>query len=262
MQELLAALSLILMLATGTVQTGIDIDQTYGASYTKTTEIAAFSRHVIETYRTDLSELKVACFGDSLTSGVGQGNYPEMMKLFLGTDHIYNCGAGGSPVSGDNPAAMVKRYHEIPEDADVIVICGGVNDSFEVTESRFGETGKKKPFCDDLNRMLTGLQTDYPDATIFFYVPPPSYEFVRVKQNNPALLTQEQFRAEILRQCSSLGIDTIDAYSLNFMNPFDEQVRQLLYRDHTHPNATGNQLMAGFIAARILLWAHETGFSS
>ena len=97
MQELLAALSLILMLATGTVQTGIDIDQTYGASYTKTTEIAAFSRHVIETYRTDLSELKVACFGDSLTSGVGQGLI-FVLQCRIGILHLI--ATVGGPIGG------------------------------------------------------------------------------------------------------------------------------------------------------------------
>lgn len=262
MQELLAALSFVLMLATGTVQENIDTNQPYGASYAQTTQITAFSNHVLEQYRTDLSELRVACIGDSLTSGVGQGNYPDMMKPLLGTLHIQNCGVGGSSICATGHRPMADRYREIPEDSDVIVVCGGINDSFEVTESRFGEAGTAQTFCGDLNRLLTGLQTDYPDAKIFFYIPPPSYEFTRVKQNNPALLTQERFRAEILRQCNSLGIDVIDAYSLNFMNPFDEQVRQLLYRDHTHPNMTGNQLMAGFIAARIMLWAQETGFSS
>ena len=262
MQELLAALSFVLMLATGTVQGGIDAGQPYGASYAKTTEISIFARQVLESYRADLSELRVACIGDSLTSGIGQGNYPDIMKPLIGTAHISNHGVGGSSISGSVHNPMVKRYREIPEDTDVIVVCGGVNDSFEVTESSFGEVGAEKTFCGDLNRLLTGLQTDYPDAKIIFYVPPPSYEFVELKEKNPALLTQERFRAEILSQCNSLGIDVIDAYSLNFMNPFDEQVRQLLYRDNTHPNAAGNHLMASLIAARIVLWAHEAGFAS
>ena len=262
MQELLAALSFVLMLATGTVQEGIDVNQPYGVSYAKTTEIALFAGHVLDQYKTDLSELRIACIGDSLTSGVGQGNYPEMMKSMLGTEHIYNCGVGGSSVSAAGHAPMAYRYRDIPQDADVIVVCGGVNDSFEVTENNFGQVGVEKTFCGDLNKLLTGLQTDYPEAAIFFYVPPPSYDFVSVKQKNPALLTQQRFREEILRQCKSLGIHVIDAYSLNFMNPFDEQVRQSLYRDLTHPNAAGNQMMAGFIAARIILWAQETGFAS
>lgn len=262
MQELIAALSLVLSLATGTVQGGMDIAQPYGASYAKTMDITGFSNHVVETYYSDLSELRVACIGDSLTSGVGQGNYPDMMKPMLGTEHIYNCGVGGSSICGVGHAPMSNRYWEIPEDTDVIVVCGGLNDSFEVTEEKFGEVGTINTFCGDVDRLLKGLQDGYPDAKIFFYIPPPSYEFDSLKAKNPALLTQERFRAEILRQCKSLGIDVIDAYSLNFLNPFDEQVRMSLYRDHTHPNGTGLQLMACFIAARIVLWAQETGFSS
>ncbi|MDE7427983.1 MAG: SGNH/GDSL hydrolase family protein, partial [Lachnospiraceae bacterium] len=118
----------------------------------------------------DFSGKKIACLGDSITAAANleeQENYPDcsypsILKELLGAEEVYNLGIGGSSIGRYWSDAFVDRYQEIPSDTDIILVMGGTNDGFCLSEKEFGTLEERKPwtFCGDLDELMRGLQED------------------------------------------------------------------------------------------------------
>ena len=112
----------------------------------------------------DFSGKKIACLGDSITAaanlegeaGYLSYSYPSVLKELLGAEEVYNLGIGGSSIGRYWSDAFVERYKQIPEDTDIIIVMGGTNDGFCLSEKEFGNFTERRPwtFCGDLDELM------------------------------------------------------------------------------------------------------------
>ena len=231
-------------------------------SYRLSLQNEIWSKDYIANCGINFTGLKIACIGDSLTEGIGgEKSYPEVIAELLPGATVLNYGIGGSTIGSGysgSSAPMVDRYTEIPRDVDVIVVCGGVNDSFVVDYETFGETGES--YSAEVAELLKGLLRDYPHAKIFCLIPMAVRAFDDVKAQNPNLLTQQVFRREIILRSLAYNIEVIDLYNTNVLNPYDETVRAEFFYDGTHLSTRGYEIMGSIVAVRIAIWANNTGW--
>ena len=118
----------------------------------------------------DFSEISIACLGDSITEAANlsdmenyqQYSYPTKLKDLLGAESVVNLGIGGSSIGRYWDQAFVDRYQEIPEDTDLILVMGGTNDGFCLSENELGtmEERKERTYIGDLDELMRSLKRD------------------------------------------------------------------------------------------------------
>ena len=89
--------------------------------------------------------------------------------------------------------AFVDRYQKIPEDSDIILVMGGTNDEFCASLVEFGNSAerKRRTFWGDLDELMDGLKTDYPNAEVIFMTPLPNSLQDYLKIQHPYLIPQD-----------------------------------------------------------------------
>lgn len=127
------------------------------SSYEETMLVNEEDRICLAGRRTDFSGKKIACLGDSITAAANLEEeegyltyaYPSVLKEVLGAEEVYNLGIGGSAIGRYWSDAFVERYTQIPQDTDIIIVMGGTNDGFCLSEKEFGSLAERKPwtFC-------------------------------------------------------------------------------------------------------------------
>ncbi len=130
----------------------------------------------------DFSELTYVALGDSITYGVDgftgvhqkmETPYCDVVGETLGFERTVNLGVSGSCISfaRGEQNAFCKRYVNIPRDADVISVMGGINDTDEnVTIGTISDMSTST-FYGALNVLAKGLKENWSDAFIFFMTP-------------------------------------------------------------------------------------------
>lgn len=241
-------------------------------SYEETLEVNQADRERIAENRRDFSGLKIACLGDSITAaanlegeeGYEQYSYPSRLKELLGAGEVYNLGIGGSTIGRYWSDAYVDRYQEIPEDADIIIVMGGTNDGFCVSDKEFGSLEERafRTFCGDLDELMGGLRENYPDAEIFFVTPLPNILQDYLMSERDYLLPQQRFVDVILTLADEYDYEVIDLYNSNILDSHDANVVADYIPDGVHGNKDGYQIMAEHFAAKIIqYYADEDGES-
>lgn len=241
-------------------------------SYEETLEVNQADRERIAENRRDFSGLKIACLGDSITAaanlegeeGYQQYSYPSRLKELLGAGEVYNLGIGGSSIGRYWSDAYVDRYQEIPEDADIIIVMGGTNDGFCVSDKEFGNLEERafRTFCGDLDELMGGLRENYPDADIFFVTPLPNILQDYLMSERDYLLPQQRFVDVILTLADEYDYEVIDLYNSNILDSHDANVVAEYIPDGVHGNRDGYQIMAEHFAAEIIqYYADEDGES-
>lgn len=231
-------------------------------SYEETLEVNQADRERIAESRRDFSGLKIACLGDSITAaanlegeeGYQQYSYPSRLKELLGAGEVYNLGIGGSSIGRYWSDAYVDRYQEIPEDADIIIVMGGTNDGFCVSDKEFGSLEERtfRTFCGDLDELMGGLRENYPDADIFFVTPLPNILQDYLMSERNYLLPQQRFVDVILTLADEYDYEVIDLYNSNILDSHDANVVADYIPDGVHGNRDGYQIMAEHFAAEII----------
>lgn len=259
--NIITFLALIMSLITGNPREGLDIKQEDGVSVEVTQKVTEIAQDFLSQYDTQAYDLTVTCLGDSITSGINdEPAYPVFMEELLNAE-IVNLGIAGSSIADGCYDPMYLRYREIPQNSDVIILFGGYNDVFLMTDSYFGSTDEPGTFCYALNTLLKGIQENYPDAYFFVVIPPASKDIEVYQRLNPGLYDQVVTRREMIRQCKELGIDRLDLYSMNVMNPNDAKAWENYFFDGIHPKEEGHRVLAALIAAKIAKYAEEGGFN-
>lgn len=229
--------------------------------YQKTIEIDNINKVFIENLDNNLKNKKITCLGDSITYGNGgsykedgtQISYCDYLSKTLSAE-IINLGIGGTAI-GDywDENSFILRWDTIPQDSDIIIIYGGVNDYFI---GNYGDINLKeeKTFTGDCYKLFKNIKEKYVDSKIYVILSyQTDYENIEQFRENDLekyLLTQKEYAAEF-------GFDVIDLYHLDFLNSKDMEVNRNYIPDGIHPNDEGSRLLANQIAVELLLDAQS-----
>lgn len=224
-------------------------------------------RERIAESRIDFSGKKIACLGDSITEASNldseedwkQYSYPAQLKELLGAEEVYNLGIGGSSIGRYWADAFVDRYQEIPEDVDIIIVMGGTNDGFCVSDQEFGNLEERayRTFCGDLDELMRGLKENYPDADIFFATPLPNILQDYLMSERDYLLPQKDFVDVILRMAQEYDFGLIDLYNSNLLDSHDANIVAEYMPDGVHGNHDGYRILAEHFAAELVKFYEE-----
>lgn len=186
--------------------------------------------------------------------GYQQYSYPSRLKELLGAQEVYNLGIGGSSIGRYWSDAYVDRYQEIPEDTDIILVMGGTNDGFCVSEKEFGSLDERarRTFCGDLDELMRGLRESYPDAEIFFATPLPNVLQDYLMSERDYLLPQQKFVDVILTLAGEYDYGVIDLYNSNILDSHDANIVADYIPDGVHGNHDGYQIMAEHFASELI----------
>ena len=237
-------------------------------SLEETWRVSQKDRLRIAESRTDFSGTKIACLGDSITAAANLENeenyrlyaYPERLKKLLGAEEVYNLGIGGSSIGRYWADAYVDRYQDIPEDADIIIVMGGTNDGFCVSDKEFGNLDERaeRTFCGDLDELMSGLREHYPDADIFFVTPLPNVLHDYLMSERDYLLPQQNFADVILTLAREYDYEVIDLYNSNILDSHDAAIVENYIPDGVHGNHEGYQIIAEHFAAELIRYYEDT----
>lgn len=221
-------------------------------------------RAYLEKRHVDFSDKKIVCLGDSITAAAnleGEENYPacsypSVLQELLGAKEVVNLGIGGSAIGRYWSDPFVERYREIPQDVDIIIVMGGTNDGFCLSEKEFGTLTERKQwtFCGDLDELMRGLRKNYPAAEIYFVTPLPNILQDYLKRERPYLLLQSDLVNVMLTLAAEYDFPVIDLYNSNLLDSHDADIVADYMPDGVHANETGYRILAQHIAAEILRW--------
>lgn len=238
------------------------------SSLEETWKVSREDRQRIAEKRTDFSGLKIACLGDSITAAANLVNeenyrqyaYPARLKELLDAEEVYNLGIGGSSIGRYWADAYVDRYRDIPEDADIIIVMGGTNDGFCVSDKEFGNLDERAEhtFCGDLDELMSGLREHYPDADIFFVTPLPNVLHDYLMSELDYLLPQQNFADVILTMAKEYDYKVIDLYNSNILDSHDANIIENYMPDGVHGNREGYQIIAEHFAAELIRYYEDT----
>ena len=210
----------------------------------------------------DFSDIKITCLGDSITQAVNLDNldnyqelaYPHILQETLDARKVYNLGIGGSSIGRYWADAFVDRYQKIPEDSDIILVMGGTNDEFCASLVEFGNPAerKRRTFWGDLDELMDGLKTDYPNAEVIFMTPLPNSLQDYLKIQHPYLIPQDKFADVIKELADEHGMEVIDLYNSNILDGHDKDNVLHFMPDGVHPNADGYEILGEHVAADLI----------
>lgn len=236
-------------------------------SYQETLEVNQADRERIAENQYDFSGVKIACLGDSITKAANledeenyeQYAYPAKLQELLGAQEVYNLGIGGSSIGRYWADAFVDRYMEIPADSDIIIVMGGTNDGFCVSDEEFGSLEEREyhTFCGDLDELMRGLRENYPDAQIFFATPLPNVLQDYLMSEREYLLPQKKFVEVIQVLADEYDFELIDLYNSNVLDSHDANIITEYMPDGVHGNEAGYQVLAEHFAGEIVKYYNE-----
>lgn len=203
---------------------------------------------------------KATALGDSITANGNMNNtgtHSAWRKFVANVMHfageIYNCGVGGSKVSGTGDDAMWKdaRINAIPADTQVLFFNGGMNDWGTNVALGDEDSTDTSTFYGALNTLAEKLIDRVPDALIFWMTT--TYGQFPDPVNSLGLSTYDYGRA-LKKVAEKHGFPVIDLHALCGWNQYNvaTYVNEEEYGGETiyiHPNETGGKKITAAICS-------------
>ena len=197
---------------------------------------------------------KVNCLGDSITYGAGGKSWTYFIGDLIGASEVRNYGVSGSSIQDDGRnQGFINRYSNMDNDADLIIVWGGVNDHHWRTSSdySFGDMNStsNKTFYGALKNLCVGLKEKYKGKSILFITPMKNKGYMSGSIECPAWnvknalgKTLTDYRNAILEVCDYYSIPVLDLYSSSgFTTGLIATETGLLFPDKLHPNEKMNK---------------------
>ena len=198
-------------------------------------------------------------FGDSITYGFGVGGndqaYPARVaraSSLRANNHgesgrVVATGASGATVP--DARSFCNYYSSLPSGANLVTVFGGVNDFILGVPLDSPSSTDKSTFYGALNVLADGLKSRYPSGRITFFTP------IRIGGHataNKSGHTLKDYRNAIVTVCNNKGIEVLDLYSLDSMDADKSVSNYMGDWDKTHPNGSGQQVIADYIKQQML----------
>lgn len=209
---------------------------------------------------------KAAALGDSITAngstyytddGRSGSAWREFVAEELGlADIIYNCGIGGTKVSGDDANAMWQdsRIEAIPKDIAFLFFNGGMNDWRGNAQLGDENSIDTNTFYGALNIISKKITQKFPTIPIFFMTTTYGYRGDGQDDKNSIGLTLYDYGRAIKKVAEKHGFPCIDLHALYGWNQYN--ISQFVnYESSTefagfiHPNRNGGRKMATAICS-------------
>lgn len=183
-----------------------------------------------------LYKKKINFLGDSYVANNGQpvANTWEYKLAEKYSMTYRNYGINGNClVLNDN--GMWKRYTEMDNDADYIVVIGGTND--------FNAQADLTLFRERLDGFIENLVAKYPNGIIVFFTIWNSLDQAQPASAQTKTYEKKQYNDIIVDECKKYGIHVFDSWTNSGMRAWDEAFRTAYFQastDRSHLNADGH----------------------
>ena len=236
------------------------VDTSNMNAYDCTFLINSYDKEIIAQNNTDYSSYKIACIGDSITEGVGLEDgtqdifsYPAVLKKILGAKEVINLGKGGTSISSywDSFFSVIDG---IPQDVDIIIVLGGVNDCYAGNEDNIGNSVDLAmgTFYGDTDFLMRDLKDKYPGVQIIFVTPLSTITNTTYLSFLPNMLPLYRYVDAITELGNRNDINVFNIYHERFLDSNDEEIMKKFMYDGVHPNAVGYQLLAEHMASELI----------
>ncbi len=191
-----------------------------------------------------LSGLRIGVLGDSYVKN-HRRPMEETWHYKFAQKHgmqYFNYGRNGNAISVDREKwgpAMYKRYTQMADSLDYVVVIAGHNDCGFIDSIGLGT------FKERLGILCDGLVERYPTARIYFFTP----------WNNSAEPGMVRVVDAMLEVCGSRGIPVFDAFRQSNILAQSDTFRRIFFQgpnDHAHLNAKGHDRFLPVAEAFIL----------
>ena len=170
----------------------------------------------------DFSKLSINFLGDSITAGCGNyaPTYVPTVQEILNFLNFNNYGVGGSTIADVSDYSFIDRYPSMTNNADIILVFGGINDASSGVEMGNIDDTNSGTFYGALNTLVLGLQKKYPSSYIFLVTPymlysPDHYQMWDETLKLPSGYTRYDYNVAIKAIGEKYGIDVLDLWDLN-----------------------------------------------
>lgn len=231
---------------------------TEGAFLTNLELIHDIDKQINELNTYDFSNIKITFLGDSITYGLGgkqneygnQVSYADYVGDILGCQ-VVKMGVPGSAIGNyGSDISFLYRIDDIPEDTDIIVIFGGIND-YLCGNAIFGsEEVKDGTYHGAVEELFKKIREKFPDKEIFVIL-----NYKTALENSPDFSDTyplDQWLDVIRVYAGEYNFHKIEMYRNGFMNSNIPEIRATFFTDEIHPNDAGYIVLARYVAAKII----------
>jgi len=202
----------------------------------------------------DYSNKKIVFLGDSITYGVGvtehEDRFGDIVSNTLSFENYVNMGKSASTIAirDGQTDSFTERAASVPNDADYVVVLGGIND--------YNNNVPIADFTTDIALMLTAIETAAPDATIILMTPYKTYYNSQPSSTNNTELANLSDYVDVMRTAANEAgdatphVNIIDLYSMIGFDASDNGEDMTQYTlDGLHTNIAGNQRIANILTS-------------
>jgi len=212
-----------------------------------------------------LTGKKIAFLGDSITEGAGvqdraANRYDNVLARIADMELIHSDGIGGTRLAyqripSEEPRrdlCFCGRAFNIPREAEVVVVYGGVNDYFH-GDAPIGEMTDHTPatFCGAVRFLMTALKERFEGKTVVFMTPARCY-YKGIPDTEPSTRSMKLADSmpvlgyvEIIKQIGAEeGVAVLDLYHTLPIDPNDPAQREKYTADGLHFNDDGHHILA------------------